>query len=92
MMEYIHNISKFLCIAATISLTIYCTYEFLLNNDLTEVAFVNFNQNEESVYPQLALCFLEEYSLLEDKIQKLGDGINPTTYIQFLKGKIWDER
>ena len=83
-------IFKVLCIAATISMLVYCGYEFLQNKDLSEISFVSFNEDKNSIYPQISLCFLEQY--LEDELEKYGSGINSTSYAKFLKGEIWDDR
>ena len=83
---------KVLCLSAAVSMTIYCSYEFLQNNDLSEISFVIYNQNDESIYPQLSACFINQWALLDGELRRLGDGINSTSYLQFLKGQMWDDR
>ena len=60
------DIFRVICVATAISVTAYCTYEFLENKDLSEVSFVEFNKDENSVYPQTSLCFARPF--LEDEL------------------------
>ena len=90
--KHFQNAFKFVCLTAAVSMIIYCTNDFLENNNISEVSFLRFNQDEESIYPQLTICLLNEFSLLDDKLKQLGKGINTSSYIRFLKGEIWDNR
>ena len=57
---------------------------------MSEISFVNFNEDEESIYPQVSLCFDAPFS--DDKLKEVDVGINSSLYEQFLKGEIWDDR
>lgn len=84
-------IFRAVCLVSTACMVVYCSYEFLQNKDLSEVSFSRFNnENENSMYPQISLCFMG--SFLENELKNLGDGINSTTYAQFLNGELWDDR
>ena len=47
---------KIICVTSAISMTIYCSYDYSKNEDLSVVSFKEFNENEENLYPQLELC------------------------------------
>ena len=80
-----------LCLSAALSMTIYCAYEFSKNDDLSEVLHKRFNEDEEGIYPQITMCFANPY--LNDKLVQYGEGINSTSYGQFLIGySDWDDR
>lgn len=73
------NVFNLACITATVSMVIFCSYEFSKNNDLSEVSFKHFN--DETVYPEIALCF--RHPFLKDEFTHY--------YPQHLTGKIWNE-
>ena len=79
-----------LCTCAAIVLGMVCILEFRKDEDLTEVSFKRFHEDEESIYPEISICISDAY--LEDRLKSIGDGINAITYEKFLEGELWDER
>ena len=47
------NFFRLACILTTLSLVIWCGYEFSKNEDVCEVLFKTFHQDEDSVYPDM---------------------------------------
>ena len=79
-----------ICALATIGLTIKCVYQYMLDEDVSRIAFKTFNSNENDIYPAVTLCFSQP--LLNNKLAEYGKGVNITSYNNFLQGIMWDER
>ena len=80
----------FVCIAATIATTCWCAYIFYEDHDVSLVDFKQYNEEKEYIYPSYSLVFWNPFK--EEKLKSYGDGINTSTYSQFLEGTYWDER
>ena len=78
------------CGFATISLTVYCAYQYILDEDVARIEFKQFNSGSDHIYPAVTMCFPSP--LVEEKLEKYGDGINANTYSSFLRGIHWDNR
>ena len=48
---------RLLCMFATVALTGWCLYKYTLDEDVSLVAFVKFNDDEQKLYPALTICF-----------------------------------
>ena len=79
-----------MCICATLAMTCYCFIKYWQDKDISHLRFVTFNDNERNIYPALSICFYNPF--LNEKLKGYGQGINTTTYSQFLQGKYWDKR
>lgn len=92
MSTYLNVVSffQFLCIISAITLGILCILEFVKDEDLTEVSFKRFNEDEESIYPEITICMSDAY--LGNKLNMFGEDITETAYERFLKGQLWDDR
>ena len=77
--KWFDNIFQLACIIATVSMVLFCSYEFSKNNDLSEVSFKPFNY--ETVYPEVSLCLINPF--LDDKFASY--------YLPHLSGHIWNE-
>lgn len=87
----INHLIFFGCIFATIALSVYSISRFCQNEDITLVQSSTYHSSKERIYPSISLCLLPPF--LESKFDKFDDnGINTSSYIQFLEGKIWDAR
>ena len=86
----VENFFHIACIVAAVSLTCWCVYIFSQDNDVCLVDFKQYNEEKEYIYPSFSLIFINPF--IEEKLRQHGDGINTTTYSQFLEGKYWDER
>ena len=78
------------CNILAIGLTCWCFHKFQADKDVSHVNYRRFHDSIDSIYPSLTLCFNNPY--LKKKLNEAGDGINITTYVNFLEGKYWDDR
>ena len=65
----IYNFFHICCIFATVGTASWCIYRYTLNEDLTINSFHRFNENEESIYPSISLCFPQP--CLKEKLQRM---------------------
>ena len=80
-----------LCLLATIILSVYSIIRYFANEDVTLIHISKYQSSEDSMYPSHSICILPPF--LEHRFKRYqNDGINMTSYVQFLKGKIWDDR
>ena len=75
---------------ATVCFTIYMCTEFYKDNNVSDVQIKTFHEDEQSVYPDVTICFPNRYSAR--KLRRYGNGITPSTYAKFLDGDLWDYR
>ena len=85
-----HLFVQSMCVLVTAVLACLCFYKFLLDDDLAQVNFQTFNDNNHALYPSVTLCFMGPSLFLEDKLTLLGEGINARNYAHFLKGLLWN--
>ena len=85
-----NNLFLVLCVAATISLQIQCIIHYFDDEDVSMVQFTRFQSTKDTVYPSLTFCILPPF--LEDRFDVYEQGINMTSYVEFLRGDLWDER
>ena len=45
-----------LCIFATVGLVSWCTYEYSLDHDFTEIKFRKFHESTDDIYPSITIC------------------------------------
>lgn len=81
---------RLLAIFVTIGLTGWCLYKYILDEDVSSVEFVSFNDDEQQLYPALTISFWNPFS--NEKLKTYGSGINTTTYSRFIQGIYWDDR
>ena len=79
-----------LCGFAALGFTIFCVHLYVLDEDVAQIEFKEFNRDNEHIYPTVTLCF--RHPLLGEKLLKFGEGINVSTYTSFLIGDLWDNR
>ena len=63
-----------LCALAAFSMIVYCSYRFLLNEDVTEIGYKPMKDN----YPDLTLCFYPPF--LEHKLKAYGEDLKTWQY------------
>ena len=81
---------QILCVMTTIGLGSYVIYQYILDEDLTEVSFKKYHEDDESIYPEISICLTDAY--LDDQLKKNGKEINSNSYRKFLNGELWDDR
>ena len=81
---------RLVCMFFTIALTGWCLYKYILDEDVSLVAFAKFNDDKQSLYPALTMCFWNPF--YNKKLKEFGSGINTSTYSNFIQGNYWDNR
>lgn len=79
-----------LCMFSTITLTGWCLYKYTLDEDVSLVEFVNFNDDKQRLYPAITMCFWNPF--YNEKLKNIGTGINASPYSKFIQGNHWDNR
>ena len=84
------SLFQLVCVIITVSIITYNVILYSEDEDLTEVSFKMYNQDEESIYPGITICIDKPFKTI--KLEEFGEGINKTTYENFLRGRLWDDR
>ena len=82
-----HNIFKLFCIIATIILVLWCCYEFSKDEDVCEVLFKRFLEDDDSVYPTLTIVITNLFN--ETKLKKYDESFTSHAYQNFLTGPMY---
>ena len=82
-------IFKIVSFCGAIATTIWCCYEFSKNEDMCEVYYKRFLQDDQSIYPDITV--LMPYQLNETAFRQLRTGINISTFKEILQGTHWDD-
>ena len=91
MRKVLHNTFKLLCVLGTLTLVIWCCYEFYKNEDVCEVLFKVFHEDEDSIYPELYFGTLSRFN--ETALRAYHENFNGQNYKLFLSGgSYWDEK
>ena len=85
LLKYSHYL---FCFISTISLSTWCVYQYVLDEDLTQTNFKRFHRGKEDVYPSVSLCFMNPY-LSEEFENDHSNNISQYQYLQFLQGLYW---
>ena len=80
---------KIFCICGAIATTVWCCYEFSKNEDMCEVYYKEFLEDNQSIYPDITVMI--PYQLNETAFQNSGVGMNISTFKQILRGDYWDD-
>ena len=86
-----HVFVQGLCVLVAIALACVCLHKYLLDDDLAEINFQNFNDKEDAIYPSITLCFMGPNIFIDSKLKKYGSWIDQTNYSNFLQGVTWDD-
>ena len=80
---------KLVCVIGALATTIWCCYEFIKNEDMCEIYFKRFAEDEESIYPDLSIII--PHQLDETALQReYGNAVNPVIFTQNLIGERQD--
>ena len=75
-----------LCITVAIFFTVYCTYQYLKNEDMSVVTFSEYHNGDDKIYPGLTLCFrryLKEGTFSENReLEKRGNLIYSKEFLE----------
>ena len=87
----LHNVFKLICILTTLSLVVWCAYEFSKNEDICEVSFKGFLEDNDSVYPDLIFGVQNRFN--ETVLRTYDQTFNEDNYRRFLYGgSDWDAK
>ena len=87
----LQNTFKLVCVLATLSLVIWCGYEYYKNEDVCEVLFKTFHEDEDSIYPELSFALPNRFN--ESALRAYKEGFNEHNYKRFLQAVgYWDKR
>ena len=82
---------KAICLSGAIATAIWCCYEYNKNEDMCEVYFKRFLEDEWSIYPDITISI--PHQLNEEALkQTFGGQINSSSYRKTLQGVAWDYR
>ena len=76
--KVLHNAFKLVCVLTTLSLVIWCCYEFNKNEDVCEVLFKVFHEDEDSIYPELYFGTLNRFN--ETALRAYHESFNEQNY------------
>ena len=81
---------KIICLSGAIATSIWCCYEYHKNEDMCEVYFKRFTEDEDSIYPDLTLML--SHQLDESALQEAyGNKVNSSLFLQNLIGNRYDD-
>ena len=82
---------KAICLSGAIATAIWCCYEYNKNEDMCEVYFKRFLEDEWSIYPDITISI--PHQLNEEALKKtFGGQITSSLYRKMLQGRAWDDR
>ena len=85
---------QIICTVGAICLLSWCFYEFSKNEDVVEVSFKKYGNDEDSIYPDVSLCF--DHPFNEDKLKEFDNALTKSIYTIFLTGQDffghWEEK
>ena len=81
--EKFYNNFQYFCIFVTLVAVSWCIWEFSNNDDITEISYKKYGEDDRSVYPDLTLCF--DHFLNNEKLLEMGT--NESEYRKFLTGE-----
>ena len=68
----------FSCIFATLLTVIFQCYNYGKGEDITQVEYKSYNENELDIYPSIALCFT--MAIKEERLSGYGYNVTPKQY------------
>ena len=76
---FLNTLYQLVCITLAISIVTYNIILYSHDEDLTEVSYKFYNQEDESIYPSITICVDDPF-----KSKELGAyGVNKTNYENF---------
>ena len=86
-----HILVQTICVVVAIGLACLCVHKYCLDDDLAEINFQTFNDQEHAIYPSITLCFMGPDIFLKNKLKRFGTSISQSKYSNFLQGVVWDD-
>ena len=83
-------IFKTFCLIGAIVSAGWCCYEFSKNEDICDVYFKRFLEDEESVYPEMTIVVPQQFN--ESKLKTIfGENMTSQRLRKILVGEDWDD-
>ena len=76
---------QMVCIFGAASLLLWCYSEYCKNEDVVEVSFKKYGKDEDSIYPDISLCF--DHPFNEEKLKLYDIALTNSLYALFLTGQ-----
>ena len=87
--NYIQYTFSSICVFATIACTCYCFYQYVLDEDVSRIQFIQFHDDQRSLYPSFSFCINHSWTLLETELNRYN--VTKLEYLEFLKGEATSE-
>ena len=88
--ESFEKIFRLICILCALSMCLYCIHDYLKNEDLSEVTFTKFRGDDKNTYPQVSLCFSDQFQ--DVKLKQINSNFSAAAYLDYLNGRYWDPK
>ena len=75
---------QIICIIGAVGLLSWCFFEYNKNEDVVEVSFKKYGEDEDSIYPDISLCFNHPFS--DEKLKLYDNRLTKYLYALFLTG------
>ena len=95
-MKFIHRNAfgvffKIVCVVGVSFMVSYWFYKFEIEDrDVGVVDYVSLEEADDVEFPGVAICFKNPF--LNERLKEIDPKITSTTYLQYLKGDIFEER
>ena len=83
--NYIQYIFSSFCVFATVACTCYCFYQYVLDEDVSRIKFIEFHADQRSLYPSFSFCVNHRWTLLEKELKR--HNVTTFEYYKYLNGK-----
>ena len=84
---------EMICIIVALFLVSWCVWDFCKDDDIVEILFRNYGQDEECIYPDVTVCVESPYD--PEKMKQHGRNTSTSLYSTFLLGQdfvgYWDK-
>ena len=84
----IGSIFHMVCATAAMSLSIFWIYNYCKNEDLCQVDYKTYYENNDDEFPVLSICF--EHFISDEKLNIQGRYVNRSNYQKFLTGDYFE--
>ena len=83
-----------ICMIVTTILLVWCYSEYSENDDVVEVSFKKYGKDDDSIYPDISLCF--DHPFIEERLKVYDNKLTKSLYTLFLTGQDfngkWNEK
>jgi hypothetical protein len=69
--SFFNKLFLIVCVIVTLSFTVYCTHQYLKNEDVSVVKFEEYHKDKDDGYPAVTMCF-SHYFRYDDELKNMG--------------------